>query len=156
MFLFSSRGLWKSFKTNGNGRFLGAKTQFQNRLKNNATSDESCGFVQFDGIPTVEQMTVEQIWQSNLAVKSVQQGFVEQIFVEHSVEQFVHCQHTRLPVYRSNIENIIGVIHIRRIPRIMDDKEITKDSLISIIADCYFVPSGAPLHVQRLNFQRKK
>ena len=76
--------------------------------------------------------------------------------IDDIVEQFVHCQHTRLPVYRSNIENIIGVIHIRRIPRIMNDKEITKDSLISIMVDCYFVPSGTPLHVQMLNFQRKK
>jgi Mg2+/Co2+ transporter CorB len=76
--------------------------------------------------------------------------------IDDIVEQFVHCQHTRLPVYRSNIENIIGVIHIRRIPRIMNDKEITKDSLTSIMEDCYFVPSGTPLHVQMLNFQRKK
>ena len=76
--------------------------------------------------------------------------------IDDIVEQFVHCQHTRLPVYRSNIENIIGVIHIRRIPRIMNDNEITKDSLISIMVDCYFVPSGTPLHVQMLNFQRKK
>ena len=76
--------------------------------------------------------------------------------IDDIVEQFVHCQHTRLPVYRSNIENIIGVIHIRRIPRIMNDKEITKDSLTSIMVDCYFVPSGTPLHVQMLNFQRKK
>jgi Mg2+/Co2+ transporter CorB len=76
--------------------------------------------------------------------------------IDDIVEQFVNCQHTRLPVYRSNIENIIGVIHIRRIPRIMNDNEITKDSLISIMVDCYFVPSGTPLHVQMLNFQRKK
>ena len=75
--------------------------------------------------------------------------------IDDIVEQFVHCQHTRLPVYRSNIENIIGVIHIRRIPRIMNDKEITKDSLISIMADCYFVPSGTPLHDQMLNFHKE-
>ena len=72
------------------------------------------------------------------------------------IKQFAHCQHTRLPVYKSSIENIIGVIHIRRIPRILNEKEITKESLISVMTDCYFVPSGTPLHVQMLNFQRKK
>ncbi len=76
--------------------------------------------------------------------------------VDEIIEQFSHCQHTRLPVYKSSIENIIGVIHIRRIPRILNEKEITKESLMSIMTDCYFVPSGTPLHVQMLNFQRKK
>ena len=76
--------------------------------------------------------------------------------VDEIIEQFSHCQHTRLPVYKSSIENIIGVIHIRRIPRILNEKEITKESLMSIMPDCYFVPSGTPLHVQMLNFQRKK
>jgi len=76
--------------------------------------------------------------------------------IDDIIEQISHCQHTRLPVYKSNIENIIGIIHIRRIPRIMNEKEITKESLLSIMMDCYFVPSGTPLHVQMLNFQRKK
>ena len=76
--------------------------------------------------------------------------------VDEIIEQFSHCQHTRLPVYKSSIENIIGVIHIRRIPRILNEKEITKESFMSIMTDCYFVPSGTPLHVQMLNFQRKK
>ncbi len=76
--------------------------------------------------------------------------------IDDIIEQFTHCQHTRLPIYKSSIENIIGVIHIRRIPRILNEKEITKDSLISIMKDCYFVPSGTPLHVQMLNFQRKR
>ena len=76
--------------------------------------------------------------------------------IDDIIEQFSHCQHTRLPVYKSNIENIIGVIHVRRIPRIFNEKEITKESLMSVMTDCYFVPNGTPLHVQMLNFQRRK
>ena len=76
--------------------------------------------------------------------------------IDDIIEQFSHCQHTRLPVYKSNIENIIGVIHVRRIPRIFNEKEITKKSLMSVMTDCYFVPNGTPLHVQMLNFQRRK
>ena len=76
--------------------------------------------------------------------------------IDDIIELISHCQHTRLPVYKSNIENIIGIIHIRRIPRIMNEKEITKESLLSIMMDCYFVPTGTPLHVQMVNFQRRK
>ena len=32
--------------------------------------------------------------------------------IDDIIELISHCQHTRLPVYKSNIENIIGIIHI--------------------------------------------
>ncbi len=77
--------------------------------------------------------------------------------INEIIEQISHCQHTRLPVYQSNIDNIIGVLHIRRMPRIMNDKnEITKESIKDILIDCYFVPKSTPLHTQMMNFQRNK
>ena len=52
---------------------------------------------------------------------------------------------------------MIGVIHLRRMTRILNDKnEVTKEMLKSILIDCYFVPKGTPLHTQMLNFQRNK
>jgi Mg2+/Co2+ transporter CorB len=73
------------------------------------------------------------------------------------MEQINHCQHTRLPVYQSSIDNIIGVVHLRRMPRIMNDKkEVTKEAIQEIIIDSYFVPKGTPLHTQLMNFQRNK
>ena len=41
--------------------------------------------------------------------------------IDDLIEQLIHCQHTRLPVFKSSIENIIGIIHIRRIPRILNE-----------------------------------
>lgn len=77
--------------------------------------------------------------------------------INEIIEQISHCQHTRLPVYESNIDNIIGIIHIRRMTRILSDKnELTKDALKEILIDCYFVPKGTPLHTQMMNFQQNK
>ena len=77
--------------------------------------------------------------------------------INEIIEQLNHFQHTRLPVYQSNIDNIIGIIHVRRLPRILNDKdEITVESIKEILADCYFVPKSTPLHTQLLNFQRNK
>ncbi len=77
--------------------------------------------------------------------------------INEIIEQISHSQHTRLPVYESSIDKIIGIIHIRRIPRIMNDKnEITKEAIKGILMDCYFVPKGTPLHTQMMNFQRNK
>jgi magnesium and cobalt exporter, CNNM family len=77
--------------------------------------------------------------------------------INEIIEQISFSQHTRLPVYQSNIDNIIGIIHIRRIPRLMNDKnEVTKEAIKDILIDCYFVPKGTPLHTQMMNFQRNK
>ncbi len=73
------------------------------------------------------------------------------------IEQIINCQHTRLPVYRDSLDNIIGILHVRRFPRILTDKdEFTAEDIISITREPYFVPLGTPLHVQLRNFQREK
>ena len=72
-------------------------------------------------------------------------------------EMLTHCQHTRLPVYRDSIDNILGMIHVRRIPRILVDKEsFSLSELERICREPYFVPLGTPLHTQLVNFQRQK
>ncbi len=73
------------------------------------------------------------------------------------IEHINHCQHSRLPVYQTNIDNIVGIIHLSRITRITTNKrELTKDAIKDILIDSYFVPKGTPLHTQMMNFQRKK
>lgn len=77
--------------------------------------------------------------------------------INEIIEQLSHCQHTRLPVYQSSIDNIVGVIHLRRVARLMTDKnELTHEAIKEILIDSYFVPKGTPLHTQMMNFQRNK
>jgi Mg2+/Co2+ transporter CorB len=72
-------------------------------------------------------------------------------------DQITNCQHTRLPVYRDNIDNILGILHVRKIPRVLADKiDFSADDLIELVNEPYFVPMGTPLHVQLRNFQRQK
>jgi Mg2+/Co2+ transporter CorB len=73
------------------------------------------------------------------------------------VEVLNHCQHTRLPVYRDNIDNIIGILHVRYLPRILKNTdEFKRELLEDITREPEFVPLGTPLQTQLLNFQRKK
>jgi len=73
------------------------------------------------------------------------------------INQISNCQHTRLPVFRDNIDNIVGILHVRHFPRIFADKEdFSADDLMAIVREPYFVPLGTPLHVQLRNFQRQK
>ncbi len=71
-------------------------------------------------------------------------------------EQLATAQHTRLPLYRENIDNVIGILHLRKTIRLFEHETISKEDLEKIAKDLYFVPEGTPLNTQLLNFQRHK
>jgi Mg2+/Co2+ transporter CorB len=72
------------------------------------------------------------------------------------VKQLINSQHTRLPVYRTDINNIIGILHVRNTLEILTKKEAGKDDLAPWIREAYFVPEGTQLNTQLLNFQHRK
>ncbi len=71
------------------------------------------------------------------------------------VEDLKHSEHTRLPIYRDSIEDIVGFIHARNLLTMLD-AESDREVFESAIRAPYFVPEGTPLNTQLLNFQRKK
>ena len=70
------------------------------------------------------------------------------------LEQLTHCQHTRLIVYRENIDDIVGMVHVRRILRILGRKtEFNIEELEKLTYEPYYLPEGTPLYTQMLKFQ---
>lgn len=65
-------------------------------------------------------------------------------------------QHTRVPVYKGDINNIIGILHLRNAARIMSQPNVSKASIVQEAREPYFVPESTPLHTQLLNFQQQK
>ncbi|MFW6093546.1 MAG: HlyC/CorC family transporter [Pseudomonadota bacterium] len=65
-------------------------------------------------------------------------------------------QHTRLPVYKEDIDSIIGVLHLRRVARFLSGSEITRADLLQLTEEPYYVPEATPLHTQLINFQKEK
>ncbi len=67
-------------------------------------------------------------------------------------------QHTRLPLYRDNLDAIIGVVHIRKILHQLEKltPEEGRNAIIAVAREAYFIPEGTPLNVQLLQFQRRK
>ena len=72
------------------------------------------------------------------------------------VDDLTTCQRTRLPVYRDDINNILGIIHMRRIINLLSRNELTKENLESQIREAYFIPEGTSLYQQLINFQKNK
>jgi Mg2+/Co2+ transporter CorB len=75
--------------------------------------------------------------------------------IEQIVELLLHSQHTRLPLYESDIDQLSGMLHLRRVLAPLARGDLTKERLRANAADPYFVPAGTPLHTQLRNFQHQ-
>lgn len=65
-------------------------------------------------------------------------------------------QHTLLPVYKETINNVLGILHLRRMARLVNQDGFTKADLMQLTREPYYVPEATPLHTQLLNFQKEK
>jgi Mg2+/Co2+ transporter CorB len=66
--------------------------------------------------------------------------------------------HTRLPVCRDNLDNIIGILHMKKVAHALAHGDFTRDRLQELAREreAYFVPEATTLNVQLLNFQRDR
>ena len=71
-------------------------------------------------------------------------------------EVIVASSHTRLPVFNGSIDDLKGVVHLRKLVRAAATGQLNLDTLMSLVRDPYFIPEGTPLNQQLLNFQDQK
>ena len=71
-------------------------------------------------------------------------------------QQLATSYHTRLPAYEEELDNIVGVIHLKQVVHLQRSGDIEPDALRSILRPAYFVPAGTPLLVQLQQFQNDR
>ncbi|HXX10843.1 MAG TPA: HlyC/CorC family transporter [Burkholderiales bacterium] len=69
--------------------------------------------------------------------------------------QVSSSNHTRLPVYRGSLDNIIGILHVRKVLNLGAD-DIRSETLTQIMRPPYFIPVGTPLLAQLQHFQEEE
>lgn len=72
------------------------------------------------------------------------------------LRQLRSSQHTRLPVYKGDINNIQGVLHLRNSSKLLMQDDINKAMLMQLCREPYFIPESTPLNTQLINFQKAK
>lgn len=72
------------------------------------------------------------------------------------VKQISNSQHTRLPVYQGSVDHVVGIVHLRNVVALHREGELTREALMQIIREPYFIPEGTPLNTQLLNFQKQR
>ncbi len=72
------------------------------------------------------------------------------------MNQLINSQYTKIPVYKTNIDNVIGFLHLRKVSRLLQQGNFTQEDLQKVMNEVYFIPEATPLNQQLLNFQREK
>jgi len=97
----------------------------------------------------LEHATVEDI----MVPRSEIAGIDMDDDIDTIIRQLRRAQHTRLVVYKDDINNLLGILHLRKTNSLLTDNNITHAAILGIAAEPYFVPEGTPLHTQLLNFR---
>jgi Mg2+/Co2+ transporter CorB len=99
----------------------------------------------------LEKVTVEDIMVPRNEVTGID---IEDDW-EISRKLLMESQYTRLPLFRETIENVIGVLHMRKVLPLLYRDQLDQETLKGIAREPYFIPENTSLNRQLLNFQRE-
>ena len=103
------------------------------------------------GILDLERITVEDIMVPRNAIEGID---LEDEWDE-ILEQLATSHHTRLPVFKGNIDNVIGVLHLRRAIHALQMDNLDREKLLKFLRPAYFVPVDTPVMQQLLIMQKE-
>ena len=77
---------------------------------------------------------------------------------EDLLDRIRQTPHARLPVYDGELDNLVGILHVRRATQELVRGTLTRERLLEIAAarEPYFVPEGTTLMQQLAQFQRNR
>lgn len=76
--------------------------------------------------------------------------------VDSIVQTLRTTQHTRLPVYRGDLNHTVGILHVRNATRFLGREQLRKAELMQLTRAPYFLPERTPLPTQLLEFQKHR
>ncbi len=71
-------------------------------------------------------------------------------------QQISTSHHTRLVVHAGSSDNLLGILHVRRVLHALAGEELDPETLKENLEEPYFVPAGTPLFTQLRNFQSSR
>ncbi len=90
----------------------------------------------------------------------VARGRIEALDLEDDeatlIEQISTCFHNNLPVYRGELHQIEGILHVRKALTMLAHDDFSKERLIEALTPAYFIPSGSKLFSQLTHFQSNR
>ncbi|PKN06073.1 MAG: HlyC/CorC family transporter, partial [Deltaproteobacteria bacterium HGW-Deltaproteobacteria-7] len=66
--------------------------------------------------------------------------------IDEIINEVIASGHTRIPVYRDTIDNIIGVLNVKDVLKFWS-KQITKEDILSCLSTPYYIPETKNTHL---------
>jgi CBS domain containing-hemolysin-like protein len=66
--------------------------------------------------------------------------------IDEIIQEVIESRHTRIPVYRSTIDNIIGILNVKDLLKFWS-KQITKEDLLTSLTKPYYIPETKNTHL---------
>ncbi len=100
----------------------------------------------------LDNVTVDEIMVPRNEVHGIDLGASDEVITQ----EILSSNYTRLPVFEDDINNIVGILHLRNSPRLFYNTPFNRNKLKQVLHEPYFIPENTPLHVQLHNFQKAK
>ena len=75
---------------------------------------------------------------------------------EDILQALTQTLYTRMPVWRGDIDNMVGLLHIRSVLSRLAQNRLSRSELVKAVRPAYFIPEGTALTQQLLEFQARE
>ncbi len=108
----------------------------------------------------LEKITVDDVMTAHTMVEVIDFDAP----IDDILQRISTSHHTRLPAREGDAEEIIGIIHVRKVINQLRsyqqaaqiNQESSKETLRDMMSEPYFIPSGTPLYTQIQQFQENQ
>ena len=104
------------------------------------------------GILDLEHRTVEDIMipRNEILGINLSQG------IERIRQQLAGTTYTRMPLYRGDINHVVGMLHVRKIVKLIGQEELSPEHIVALARESYYVPERTNLRTALINFKLHK
>ena len=71
-------------------------------------------------------------------------------------EQLSTAYHAKVLAYRENLDNVVGILEVRKALASLEAERISTEDLAQILREPYFIPEGTPLFSQLQHFKENR
>ena len=100
----------------------------------------------------VGAVTVQDIMVPRARIESIKLDDAMETIVHHLVTSY----HQRLPVFRSALGEVVGVLQLKKVLAALPTGTLDKDALHELLSEPYFVPASTPVLAQMQYFQENR
>ena len=150
------------FFSNGLLKILGVRVQVQ---PDALTSQELAAAVnESDGVldHSHKKMLLRILEMEHVTVEDVMvpRNDIEAIDInddwDEVVEQLATSRHTRVPIFKENLDQIIGIAHIRKMFYLSQMGEFNQQTLLKMIRQPYFIPENTSITHALTNLRERR